>query len=454
MELRGREAGTRFLKPLFEAAARKGVPPEVLAEGTGCSVAELRDVGGHIAWSSFARFLSNLGEVLSDDELIAVGDAVLASPVARALMLPGRLLFSLEDIYRWGARPDAPLGRNLPTMDMSLTMLGSRRLRFDIAMKPGYVAVRELWLIRLGIVRSVPRAFGLPAATVTYEATDTSVRYFVELPAEEGIAARARKRVSWLLAARDAAAELERANDDLHARYLEIEREVQARKAAEDQLRAELTLFSASVAHDFRAPLRAINGLTTAVIEDHGDQLDAEAKQQLRRVIASAVHMGSLIDALLTLSRLTRTEMKREKVDLSPIARALLAEKRAAEPERAVDVEIADGLVVDGDGPLLRTLMEQLIDNAWKFSRQRVRAQIRVTREGDAICVRDDGSGFDMQHVGAIFAPFHRLHTTKEFAGIGIGLAMAERIVRRHGGAITVSAAPGEGAAFSFTLGS
>ncbi|MBX3232224.1 MAG: hypothetical protein KIT84_19080 [Labilithrix sp.] len=453
VELRGREATVRFLAPLFEAAARKGSSADAIAEGTGCSAAELRDPRARISWPAFTRVLSSFGRVLSDEELVRAGAAVLETPVARALMLPGRLLFSLVDLYRWGARPDAPVAQMMAVADMSVTQLGERRLRFDVQMKPGYTAVREFWLVRLGVIRGVPRAFGLPPATVTYEATETAASYLIELPEERGLASRARKRVSWIVAARAAAAELQRANDDLHARYLELQREVERRKAAEEQLRAELTLFSASVAHDFRAPLRAINGLAKGVIEDHGDRLDAHVKRELGRVIASAVHMGELIDALLSLSRITRQEMRQERVDVSDAARAVLQDLYSAEPERQVEATVADGIVLDGDAALVRTLMECLLGNAWKFSRHRAPAHITVARDGDAVCVRDDGAGFDMQHLGAIFAPFHRLHTAKEFEGIGIGLAIADRIVRRHGGTLAVTTAPGEGAAFTFTLG-
>ena len=219
----------------------------------------------------------------------------------------------------------------------------------------------------------------------------------------------------------------------------------------------ELEAFSYSVAHDLRAPLRGINGFSRVLLEDYGPSLDAEARQYLDRIMAATERMGNLIDALLSLSRLTRLELRRETVDLGRIADGVLTQLRAGQPERKVDVVVQQGVVTRGDSPLLRALLENLLGNAWKFTggRDGARIEFGVERTGDgpAYFVRDNGAGFDMQFAGRLFTPFQRLHSQTEFAGTGIGLATVQRIVHRHGGRIWAESAVGEGATFRFTLG-
>jgi PAS domain S-box-containing protein len=218
----------------------------------------------------------------------------------------------------------------------------------------------------------------------------------------------------------------------------------------------ELEAFSYSVAHDLRAPLRGIHGFSDALLEDHGDKLDEEAKRLLGRVMAGAERMGQIIDALLALARLSRFEARREIVDLVPIARAIVEQLRVAEPGRAVEFVAPERIVARGDPLLLRVLLENLIGNAWKFTRQRPRAKVELgglaTEEGPLYFVRDNGAGFDMAFVDKLFAPFQRLHAPDEFEGSGVGLATVHRIVRRHGGRVWADGAVGRGATFRFTL--
>jgi PAS domain S-box-containing protein len=227
-------------------------------------------------------------------------------------------------------------------------------------------------------------------------------------------------------------------------------------KEAADEANTELEAFSYSVAHDLRAPLRAINGFSTALLDDWGDRLDEEAKGHLARISGAAERMAELIDALLALARLTRIEPRRETVDLTDVAIKVMEQLRAGDPARNVAFSAAEGLVAQGDSQLLRALFENLLGNAWKFTSRRNQATIEVGREDiDGVStyyVRDDGVGFDMSHVGKIFAPFRRLHTTDEFEGSGIGLATVQRIVRRHGGRIWAEGVENRGATFRFTL--
>lgn len=243
-------------------------------------------------------------------------------------------------------------------------------------------------------------------------------------------------------------------------------RDVTVRRRAEEDLQrhaaqleisnAELDAFSYSVSHDLRAPLRAIDGFSLALIEDFGRQLDEKGADYLRRVRTAAQRMSQLIDDLIDLSRVSRAEMKREPVDLTAIAREVEQELRRREPGREVEVEVDPDLSVEGDSRLLRLALENLLGNAWKYTRTRPRARIELARvqyEGrPGFEVRDNGVGFDMAAANRLFGAFQRLHRADEFEGTGIGLATVQRIVRRHGGRVWASAVKDRGATFGFTL--
>jgi PAS domain S-box-containing protein len=243
-------------------------------------------------------------------------------------------------------------------------------------------------------------------------------------------------------------------------------RDITERSRAEEELRnardlaegarQELEAFSYSVAHDLRAPLRAINGFSQALLEDVGDKLDGEARAYLDHIGSGATRMGQLIDALLELSRVSRREATREVVNLSQLAGAIIEQLRASEPGRQVEFVVEPGLLAQGDSRLLRALLENLLGNAWKFTRKVAAGRIefrRVERDGvRSYAVRDNGAGFDMAYAEKLFAPFQRLHSADEFAGTGIGLATVQRIVRRHGGKISGKGGVNEGAEFLFTL--
>ncbi|MDO8680802.1 MAG: response regulator [Acidobacteriota bacterium] len=226
-----------------------------------------------------------------------------------------------------------------------------------------------------------------------------------------------------------------------------------------EQLKAvnkELEAFSYSVSHDLRAPLRRIDGFSQALIEEYGGALDDRGRDYLERVRAAAQQMAELIEALLGLSRVARTEMRNEDVDLSALARETADTLRQSQPDRRVDFVIAEGLVAPGDGRLLRVVLENLLGNAWKFTQRRPDARIEfgsARHEGqDAYAVRDNGAGFDMAYAAKLFAPFQRLHAEEEFSGTGIGLATVQRILHRHGGKIWAESEVGKGATFYFTL--
>ena len=230
-------------------------------------------------------------------------------------------------------------------------------------------------------------------------------------------------------------------------------------KAAMDAAKAanqELEAFSYSVAHDLRAPLRAIDGFSLALEEDCGDKLDKGARDHLDRVRSAARQMGHLIDGLLGLSQVTRGELRREKVNLTRIAAESGKRLREAQPDRRVDLRVQEGLVGEGDPNLLAAALNNLLGNAWKFTGKRADVRIEVGKaveRGETVFfVRDNGVGFDQAYAHKLFGAFQRLHGATEFEGTGIGLATVQRIVRRHGGRIWAEGEVGRGATFYFTL--
>jgi PAS domain S-box-containing protein len=219
---------------------------------------------------------------------------------------------------------------------------------------------------------------------------------------------------------------------------------------------AELNAFAYSVSHDLRAPLRSIDGFSLALLEDHAGQLNAEAQGHLARVRAAAQRMAALIDDLLALSRITRSEMRLERVDLTALARSIADELALANPSRAVTFVAAPGLSARGDAGLLRLALHNLLENAWKFTGKQPSARVElgvIAHTGEqAYFVRDDGAGFDMTYADKLFGAFQRLHHERDFAGTGIGLATVRRVILRHGGRVWAESAPGRGATFYFTL--
>jgi PAS domain S-box-containing protein len=225
-------------------------------------------------------------------------------------------------------------------------------------------------------------------------------------------------------------------------------------KDAADAANRELEAFSYSVAHDLRAPLRGMNGFAQVLFDMYGDKLDAEGQDWLQEIMLNAKKMGELIDALLSLARVTRSELKLQQVDLSALAREVAAGLRASQPERTAEIVAQESLHAEVDARLARALLENLLGNAWKFTSKVPDTRIEFGADPDdgSFFVRDNGAGFDMAYAKKLFAPFHRLHTVAEFPGTGIGLATVQRIVHRHGGRIWAEGVVDAGATIHFTL--
>jgi light-regulated signal transduction histidine kinase (bacteriophytochrome) len=251
--------------------------------------------------------------------------------------------------------------------------------------------------------------------------------------------------------------EQSRAEEKIRQLNAELEQRIRERTAQLEDANRELEAFAYSVSHDLKAPLRGINGFSHILLEEFAPNLPPDAQECLQRVWDAAQHMGNLIDDLLKLSQTTRVEMHCEPVDLSELAHSILRQLQEAQPERQMEKVIASGLVAEGDTRLLRIALENLLRNAWKFTGKTPHARIEVGTSEQlgyrVFFVRDNGAGFDMNYADKLFGAFQRLHGGQEFEGTGIGLAIVQRIIHRHGGKVWAEAEKDKGAKFYFTLG-
>ncbi|MFA6457205.1 MAG: PAS domain S-box protein, partial [Bacteroidota bacterium] len=236
----------------------------------------------------------------------------------------------------------------------------------------------------------------------------------------------------------------------------ELEQRVSDRTAQLEAANKELEAFAYSVSHDLRAPLRSIDGFSHILLEDYKDCLDEKGKEYLQRVRLAAQHMAELIDDMLNLSRISRSQLTVQTVDLGNIASEICEELRQSQPDRIVEFVIQNGVTARGDVRLLRIALDNLLRNAWKFTTKKPSARIefgiRNVQGRSVYCVQDDGAGFEMGYASKLFGAFQRLHTATEFPGTGIGLATVQRIIHKHGGAVWAEGTPGQGASFYFTI--
>ena len=246
------------------------------------------------------------------------------------------------------------------------------------------------------------------------------------------------------------------AEEELKKYREQLEGLVQERTIKLEASNKELEAFSYSISHDLRAPLRAIDGFSQALLEDCEDKLDLQGKDYLIRIRTATQRMSTLIEDLLNLSRITRSEMSMEKVNLTRIVRSVINELQNSQPQRHVKIRIADDLEDIADSRLISIALENLMSNAWKFTAKQSEALIEFgsTRDGSkkVYFIRDNGAGFDMTYMDKLFAPFQRLHTIDEYPGTGIGLATVRRIIHRHGGKVWAEGQTGKGATFYFSI--
>jgi len=298
------------------------------------------------------------------------------------------------------------------------------------------------------------RGYGIGAVDYLFKPLDadilrSKVAVFIELAKKSALI---RKQTAEIIERESEARQLAEARALLLADLEQKNRELAA-------VNQELEAFSYSVSHDLRAPLRSIDGFAHALLEDYAASLDEDGQEYLRHVREAAQHMGELIDGLLTLAGVTRSQLRREAVNLSQLARDVGKRLRnhSSDSARQVELWVEEGLSAVGDTRLLENVLQNLLGNAWKFTSNRPEARVEVgksIRDGVlAFFVRDNGAGFDMTYADRLFGAFQRLHAATEFEGHGIGLATVSRIVRRHGGRIWAEGQTGVGATFYFTLG-
>jgi signal transduction histidine kinase len=347
--------------------------------------------------------------------------------------------------------------------------LGTLYIKTDLRELNQGVRVHAL-VVLCAVLGSIGVAFGLStwlqrritkpvrilaeAAQAVSEGKDYSIRAQTGSDDELGLLAGAFNDMLAEIQVRDTA--LRKSEGRLRQLNADLEQRVAARTADLETSNRELEAFSYSVSHDLRAPLRAIDGFSKALLEDCGDTLGETGARHLDRVRNATRQMGLLIDDLLNLARLSRTEMLREPVDLGAVGREIAASLAQGQPERQVSFVISPDLTAEGDSQLLRVVLDNLLRNAWKFTSKHPTGRIEVGQTGSnggrAFFVADDGAGFDMAHADLLFAPFQRLHRQSDFEGTGVGLATVQRIIHRHGGRLWAEGAVENGATFYFTL--
>lgn len=253
----------------------------------------------------------------------------------------------------------------------------------------------------------------------------------------------------------DENAELKQTEEMIRSLNAKLERCVEERTRQLTDANKELEAFAHSISHDLRGPLRAMNGFTTLLVAEYRERLDGKAHAYLDHIVHAIERMQQLIEDLMRLSRVNGADLRRTDIDISKMVEAILAELHEREPERHVDAAICEGVIAKADPQLLRIALENLLGNAWKFTKHADHARIEfgvADPANETFYVRDNGAGFKSDRAQELFVPFRRLHSTAEFPGNGIGLSIVQRIIRRHGGDISAEGSPGRGATFYFSI--
>jgi signal transduction histidine kinase/ActR/RegA family two-component response regulator len=476
-ELIGREVSVRALLPVWNAARARGIAPERLAAGTGVPIEQLTQPRERVSWTAFARVMSNLGTVLDDDDLVSLGSSMLDSPVLRALFVSGRLLFGVPDVYRWVFGSNGPASQLFAANEGRVQRIAPDRMRLEIRMREGYAPSRENFLVLRGTLVGLSHALGAECAAVAQLELRNGVAYEIVVPARHGILGAARSLLSWIFAARSAAEELRSAHYELHERYVELQREIEARvrveadrQRLEEQLRQSQKMeavgrLAGGVAHDFNNLLSVILSYTALAIED--PRLAASLRVMLEEVQKAGERASHLTGQLLTFSRQQLVQprvldLNRILRDMESMIRRMIGEDVTLRTLPRPDV----ARVKADEGHIAQVLMNLAVNardampRGGQLTIETDNVELVASREvermglrpGDyvVLSVTDNGVGMDAPTLAHIFEPFF---TTKgPGKGSGLGLSTVFGIAEQSGGAISVWSEPGKGSTFKLYL--